>query len=98
MKKMLGLALLTNFLISANITEKTQKMEKMPGYINMYWDEAEGKVFLEISKLDDELLYVNSLTGGLGSNDIGLDRGQLGSKGRVVYFHKVGKKILLIEN
>ena len=62
---MLGLALLTNFLISANITEKTQKMEKMPGYINMYWDEAEGKVFLEISKLDDELLYVNSLTGGL---------------------------------
>ena len=98
MKKMLGLALLTNFLISANITEKTQKMEKMPGYINMYWDEAEGRVFLEISKLDDELLYVNSLTGGLGSNDIGLDRGQLGSKGRVVYFHKVGKKILLIEN
>lgn len=97
-KKMLGLALLTNFLISANITEKTQKMEKMPGYINMYWDEAEGKVFLEISKLDDELLYVNSLTGGLGSNDIGLDRGQLGSKGRVVYFHKVGKKILLIES
>ena len=79
MKKMLGLALLTNFLISANITEKTQKMEKMPGYINMYWDEAEGKVFLEISKLDDELLYVNSLTGGLCSNDIGLDRGQLGS-------------------
>ena len=64
----------------------------------MYWDEAEGKVFLEISKLDDELLYVNSLTGGLGSNDIGLDRGQLGSKGRVVYFHKVGKKILLIES
>ena len=53
--------------------------------------------FLEISKLDDELLYVNSLTGGLGSNDIGLDRGQLGSKGRVVYFHKVGKKILLID-
>ena len=50
---MLGLALLTNFLNSANITEKTQKMEKMPGYINMYWDEAEGKVFLEISKLDD---------------------------------------------
>jgi len=42
-KKMLGLALLTNFLISANITEKTQKMEKMPGYINMYWDKAEGK-------------------------------------------------------
>ena len=95
---MLGLALLTNFLISANIIEKTQKMEKMPGYINMYWDEAEGKVFLEISKLDDELLYVNSLTGGLGSNDIGLDRGQLGNKGRVVYFHKVGKKILLIES
>ena len=85
---MLGLALLTNFLISANIIEKTQKMEKMPGYINMYWDKAEGKVFLEISKLDDELLYVNSLTGGLGSNDIGLDRGQLGNKGRVVYFQK----------
>ena len=44
------------------------------------------------------IVFVVVVTGGLGSNDIGLDRGQLGNKGRVVYFHKVGKKILLIES
>ncbi|MEM1119198.1 MAG: zinc-dependent metalloprotease [Bacteroidota bacterium] len=78
------------------ITEMTQSMTKAEGYFNFYWDEAKGNVYLEIDKLDQEFLYVNSLPAGVGSNDIGLDRGQLGDT-RVVKFQKVGPKILMIQ-
>ncbi len=53
-------------------------------------------MFLEVDKVDVEFLYVNSLAAGVGSNDIGLDRGQLGQE-RVVKFQKHGSKLLLIQ-
>ncbi len=49
---------------------------------------------MEISRFEQEFLYINSLQAGIGSNDIGLDRGQLG-KERVVKFSRSGDKILL---
>jgi len=64
---------------------------KHDGYISFYYDENQDKVFLQIDKLNHEFLYVNALSEGLGSNDIGLDRGQLGS-GVVVKFIKAGNK------
>ncbi|MBI3787762.1 MAG: DUF5117 domain-containing protein, partial [Ignavibacteriales bacterium] len=71
-------------------------MEKYSGYFNFYWDAKGGKIWLEIDKWDMEFLYVNSLPAGVGSNDIGLDRGQLGGI-RVVKFQRSGPKILLVE-
>ncbi len=78
------------------IEEKTNGLKKYDGYFNFYWDENTGKVWLEVDKLETEWLYVISLPAGLGSNDIGLDRGLLGDD-RVVKFSKVGRKILLIQ-
>jgi len=78
------------------IERKTTGMKKYSGYFNYYWDSDEGKVWLEIDEFDTEFLYVNSLTHGIGSNDIGLDRGQIGGS-RLVKFQKVGKKVLLIQ-
>ncbi len=78
------------------IEEKTNGLKKYEGYFNFYWDENTGKVWLEVDKLETELLYVVSLPAGLGSNDIGLDRGLLGDD-RVVKFSKVGRKILLVQ-
>jgi hypothetical protein len=66
------------------------------GYFNFSWNEEKGQLLLEIESLGEEFLYVNSLAAGVGSNDIGLDRGQLGSD-RIVKFEKVGEKILLIQ-
>lgn len=78
------------------ISEKTEGLEKHEGYFTYYWDEANGKAWLEIDKLDQEFLYVNSLAAGVGSNDIGLDRNQLGGD-RVVYFDRRGPKVLLVQ-
>jgi len=78
------------------IGEKIAKMEKFEGFFNFYWDAKNGKVFLEINNVNTEFLYVNYLATGVGSNDIGLDRGKLGGS-RVVKFWRSGPKILLVQ-
>ncbi|MDB5090692.1 MAG: peptidase [Mucilaginibacter sp.] len=75
---------------------KTKGLTKYTGYFNFYWDENTGRVLLEIDKLNTEFLYVNSLPAGVGSNDLGLDRGQIGES-RIVKFIKSGPKVLLIQ-
>src|SRR5262245_24333930 len=79
-----------------SIEEKTKDLKKFDGLMNFYWDENAGRIWLEINKLDTEILYIASLPDGLGSNDIGLDRGLLGGE-QIVKFSKVGKKILMIQ-
>lgn len=62
------------------------------------YQQEEGKVWVYLSDedLNTEFLYVPSLSAGIGSNDIGLDRGQLGGE-KVVEWKKLGNKILLIQ-
>ena len=76
------------------ITEKVKDMEAHKGYFDFYWDKKEGKIWLKVDKLDQEFLFLNWLAAGLGSNDVGLDRGQ-GGDNRVVKFVRVGPKVLL---
>lgn len=78
------------------IEQKTQGMEKKDGLLPLYWDEAEGKLWLEIPRQDLEVIYVESLPAGVGSNDIGLDRDQMGST-KLVKFHRVGRKVLMVQ-
>ncbi|MEO8043855.1 MAG: zinc-dependent metalloprotease [Spartobacteria bacterium] len=87
-----------------SIAEKTRGMQAMPGYFNLYWDARAGKVWLEIDKFETDFLYVASLAAGVGSNDIGLDRGQFGDlesessrPEHLVKFERSGPKVLLVE-
>jgi Met-zincin/Domain of unknown function (DUF5117)/Domain of unknown function (DUF5118) len=79
------------------IAEKTKDATKLAGYFNLYWDAKSGKLWLEIDKWGTEFLYQTSLPAGVGSNDIGLDRGQMGET-RVVRFERVGPKVLLMQS
>lgn len=76
--------------------KKTDKLQKIDGFMPLYWDAKGGKMYLEISRFNREFLYQVSLPAGLGSNPVGLDRGQLG-RTFVVYFERVGQKILLVQ-
>lgn len=103
MKKILLLILLSvNVLTAANAQKNadmatlTKNFIKYTGYFNFYWDESTGRVLLVVDKLNTEFLYVNSLPAGIGSNDLGLDRGQIGDS-RIVKFIKSGPKILLVQ-
>lgn len=80
----------------AQFFKGNNKVTKYEGYFTFYYDESSDKIYLEVDKLNTQFLYVNSLSEGIGSNDIGLDRGQLGGE-RVVFFKKVGNKLLLIQ-
>ena len=79
-----------------DITGFTEEMKKHPGYFTYYWDEKKGKIWLEVDKLDQEFLYYSSLKAGVGSNDIGLDKSQLGDR-KVLKFKRVGPKVLLTQ-
>ena len=74
----------------------SNEFDKFKGFFNFSYDESKDKIFLEVDKLDYEFLYIGSLASGVGSNDIGLDRGQLGLE-KLVKFVKKGNKILLVE-
>lgn len=78
------------------IAERVRGMQVLDGFLPMYWDAAAGRLWLEIPRLEEELIHVVSLPAGLGSNDIGLDRGQLGGT-RVVKFQRVGPRVLMVQ-
>ncbi len=85
----------------ASLREKIAGLKHMEGLLSLDWDGKAGKLYLEIPHLgpdqkSDEFIYTNSLPFGTGSNDLGLDRGQL-SRARLVYFQRSGPKVLLAE-
>ena len=88
---------LTFLILSIAISfSNSNEFDKFKGFFNFSYDESKDKIFLEVDKLDYEFLYIGSLASGVGSNDIGLDRGQLGQE-KLVKFVKKGNKILLVE-
>ncbi len=94
---LLGLLLFVySFSAIAQFAEKSKDFQKFNGLFNFQYDEKTDKIYLEVTELNKEFLYVSSLSSGIGSNDIGLDRGQLGST-QVVFFKKAGNKLLLVQ-
>lgn len=79
-----------------SIADATSEMRKIDGFFPLYWSEGDGKLWLEVPRWDRDFLLVASLPAGVGSNDIGLDRGLL-TQARLVVFERVGRKVLLVE-
>ncbi len=102
-----GLAVALIFLVWPNsargqggelptIEEKTKGMEALPGFFDLYWDDSTGSLFWEIEELDTEFLYQVSMGSGLGSNPVGIDRGQIRGT-YVLEATRVGPRVLLME-
>ena len=79
----------------AGSTNAATDYEVYDGFVKLYWNEQDGRLLFRVDDLDTPLLYQSSLPRGVGSNDLGIDRGQLGST-RIVRFVRSGPKILLI--
>src|SRR5215203_5097959 len=78
------------------IEARTAGFQKLDGYVPLYWDEKTATIWMEIAKFDTEMLWSTALSAGLGSNDIGLDRGQAG-QGRVVKFQRIGPRVMMVQ-
>ncbi len=79
-----------------SISDFTRGQRSIEGFQPLYYDDEKGKMYLEIRRLGQEFLYQVSLPTGVGSNPIGLDRGQLGDT-KIVYFERIGNKLLLVQ-
>jgi hypothetical protein len=85
------------FSLSANaisFKELLSNNQVDDGFVDIIYDTKSGKTYLKIDNLGQEFIYQTSLPSGLGSNDIGLDRGQLGNTS-LVAFERAGNKIFL---
>ena len=96
MKKLFFLIINLTFIGNLYSQDDFNRDIDYKGFFNFQYELKSNKIFLELDELDRDFLYINSLKTGLGSNDIGLDRGKLG-KQRIVRFKRYGNKILLIQ-
>ena len=79
-----------------SIDEMTEGMQKLDGFLPLYWDGNRGELWLEVPELNQEMVHYVGYGAGLGSNDLGLDRGALRGS-RIVMFEKVGRKVLMVQ-
>ncbi|WBL24395.1 zinc-dependent metalloprotease [Zunongwangia sp. HGR-M22] len=96
MKRILLLTLLFTQSIFSQFLKEKEDLNKYEGFFNFYYNQKTDEIYLEVDKLDSLFLYNHALRSGVGSNDIGLDRGQLGGAS-VVKFQRAGDKLLLVE-
>ena len=96
MKNLMQLITLLLFFSGFSQSILDKDLVKYEGFFDFYYDIKSDKIYLEVENLNSDFLYISSLATGIGSNDIGLDRGQLGSE-RLVSFQKSGNKLLLIQ-
>lgn len=80
------------------VAEKTKGLEKRDGFLTFYLDRKAGQVWLELPPPADdgevvELIYLEGLVRGLGSNPVGLDRGQL-SGSKLLTVRRLGPRVL----
>ena len=73
------------------------RYQSFEGFIDTWWDEETGRMLVRVGEFDVPFIYQTSLPRGVGSNDLGLDRGQLGST-KIVRFIRSGPKVLLVED
>jgi hypothetical protein len=78
------------------ILEATRNLAPQSGFIDLWRDTDKGRVLLSVASLDQPFLMITSLPHGLGSNDVGLDRGQA-SEPKLVHFEKRGSRLFLVQ-
>ncbi len=90
------LAFSFSIVVQSQFLKDKDSIENFEGYFDFHYDQKKDAIYLEVEDLDAEFLYSHFLTSGVGSNDIGLDRGQLGGEA-IVKFVKAGNKLLLVQ-
>ena len=79
-----------------SIEDTVAVAEPLSGFFNLYWNNSTGQMFWEIDSLNTEFLYQVSMASGLGSNPVGIDRGQL-SGTYVLSAKRIGPRLLLMQ-
>lgn len=81
-------------VLADSFSDTIKGLTAKPGFFNLYGDQKQAKLLMELTELEQPFIYVTSLPQGIGSNDIGLDRGQLGES-RLVQFERIAERVVL---
>ncbi len=81
----------------ATLAELTRGMARQSGLFELWRDTSKGRVLLGVSNLEQPFLLIPSLPYALGSNDVGLDRGQ-GGEVQMVHFERHGNRLFLLRD
>ncbi|SDE52307.1 zinc-dependent metalloprotease [Kordiimonas lacus] len=88
---------------AADFAEEVKGLEHKPGLVDLYVDHAKAQALLALDAPDDDgmmgrYIYATYLTGGLGSNPLGLDR-SVPNGNDIIQFRRAGAKVMaIIEN
>ena len=77
------------------IVAKTAGFERRDGFVPLYLDSKQGRLYAELPRGTNRALFWVSLATGLGSNPVGLDRGASGAD-QVVRFDRDGDRVLMV--
>lgn len=93
----LAIIIVSDLVSAAEATDNLDlnAFDHLDGFVDLYWDADAGRILIDVEELDQPFIYQSSLPRGVGSNDLGLDRGQLGTT-RIVRFVQSGPKVLLV--
>src|SRR3954471_9824221 len=88
-------AILLLFTACVSVPQATPPPAANDSFIPIRWEESTGRLLIE-PRFNEPMIYQTSLPAGVGSNPIGLDRGEL-SGTHLVHFERVGPRVLLVE-
>ncbi len=80
---------------NTSFAAQLQGWHKHPGFIEVWSHQEQAKLMAAV-EVDRAFLMVSSLPFALGSNEIGLDRGQSGES-KLVHFERHGKRVFLVQ-
>ncbi|MFT5052531.1 MAG: hypothetical protein ACI8QZ_003966 [Chlamydiales bacterium] len=85
--------------IEPGFAQHLSASRRLDGLLELHIDDGRGQAWLVLPAagargLSTECLYAEGLTTGLGSNPVGLDRGQLGPA-QVIAFRIIGQRVLV---
>jgi len=83
-----------------SVAKTTEGLERRDGLLPTYLDRRRGRLWLELPAESEakgvvgRYLYVEGITTGMGSNPVGLDRGQIGAT-HVVALRRLGGRLVI---
>ncbi len=72
------------------------KGQTYSGLYNIEYNAKTAKVWLKLHRFNEDFILVHYFASGVGSNDIGFDRGKIGGQ-KLVQFRRFGNRVLLVE-
>lgn len=79
---------------AATLAERTKGLQRLDGFVPLYWDAGRGRVLAEVPAFDQDVLYYVSAASGAGSVELPFDRGILGTE--VIHFQRSGPRVLVV--